>query len=207
MFEDAFYKLQLDDTARILAETESAFEGVSFDPLETTIMAANVGFYRGYKLLEISNDAVMPSIKRYIIYSPQYWRLLDYTNQTIYDLNEKIPLELDTPNIGDYIRFFFHFVKGRHGHFHIVESVDDVRWKEDPPPQARKAVGSMIEPITLKMIGKGSEEGIFFCVVHVMFKNALFKMDVNVDPKGFVTITNEELLIDDMPILDDVLGQ
>ena len=118
-----------------------------------------------------------------------------------------MPIALSNVNVSEYIKFFFRFVKGKHGYFHVVQSVDDIAWKDDPPPQARKAIGGMIEPIELKAIGKAGEgEGVFFCEAHMMFKNALAKADVQVMSDGVVHIKNEEILIEDMPILDDVLG-
>ena len=41
----------------------------------------------------------------------------------------------------------------------------------------------------------------------VMFKDSLFQCDVDIDPKGQITLTNEKLLVEDMPVLDDALGQ
>jgi len=208
MFADAFQKMELEDRARILDQIQEDLEGTIYDPLETTLLYSDLSFYPGYQILEISNTAQTPNIQRHVVYSPQEWQVIDFTNKTLYDLNDKIGITLDSMNVFDYIRFFFRYVKGRHGHFHIAESVDDIRWKDDPPPQARKAVGSMIAPIALVSMGqKKDDAGTFYCNANMIFKNALFKSDVTISPQGHVKITNEELLIDDMPILDDVLGQ
>ena len=41
----------------------------------------------------------------------------------------------------------------------------------------------------------------------MMFKDSLFKSDVTVQDNGVVSLQNEELLIEDMPVLDDTFGQ
>src|SRR5262249_28730450 len=119
-------------------------------------------------------------------------------------LNQKIPAKLNDSTVSDYVRFFFSFVRGRHGRFLITESVDDIHWKEDPPPAARKAIGKMVMPV---MLVKKENNGGFHLQATMMFKDSLFKSDINVTPNGLVQLSNEELLIEDMPVLDDTFGQ
>lgn len=40
----------------------------------------------------------------------------------------------------------------------------------------------------------------------MMFKDSLFKSNVRVSPKGIVTMEDEDLVVEDIPVLDDVLG-
>jgi len=208
MFDDAFEKLESDDVQDILGQIKGDLDVMFHDPAEVHILSAALAFYPGYRLLEISNHLQMFGPKCHVVYSPQSWVVLDYTNGCIFELNRDVPITLSNVSVIEYIKFFFRFVKGKHGYFRVVQSVDDIAWKDDPPPQARKAIGGMIEPIELKAIGKaGEEKGVFFCEVHMMFKNALAKADIQVMPDGVVHIKNEEILIEDMPILDDVLGQ
>ncbi len=118
--------------------------------------------------------------------------------------HEKVPIKLDDETVADYARFFFTYIRGRHGRFIITENVDDINWKEDPPPAARKAIGKMLGPVSIK---KKDEKGTYCLEARVMFKDSLFKTDIYVKPDGTVTLTDEELLIEDMPVLDDVFGQ
>ena len=101
------------------------------------------------------------------------------------------------------MRFFFSFVRGRHGRFLITESVDDIAWKDEPPPNARKAIGSLIAPATLTGVDEG---GNFSVAALMMFKDSLFKTSIRVTPNGVVTMKDEELVVEDIPVLDDVLG-
>lgn len=204
VFRDAFEKLELADVATILDQVNPDFDGVQFDPVETTVMAVDLSFYPGFRFLDIADHTSMPPLQRFVIHSPEKAVVVDFTNEPIYALNKSVPIQLSEENIAEYIRFFFTYVRGRHGRFLIAESVDDIQWKEEPPPAARKAIGKMLSPVTLKKIG---EDGTYHMEACMMFKDSLFKSDVNVKPDGLVSLENEELLIEDMPVLDDTLGQ
>ena len=205
MYQEAFEKLDLEETAKILDRIAPLLEGVTFDPVETTIMAADIPFYPGCKLLDIANHTTMPPMRRHVVYSPRHSAVLNFHNEAIYKFNEELPIKLDEGNIGTYVRFFFTYVRGRHGRFIIVENVDDVPWKEDPPPSARQAIGRMIKPVTLtKDVG---EDGLFHLEARIVFKDSLFKSAVTVKPDGLITLSNEELLVEDMPVIDDTFGQ
>ena len=87
-------------------------------------------------------------------------------------------------------------------HTRATESVG-VACVSEPPPNARKAIGSLIEPVTLNSV---DADGIYHLAVRMIFKDSLFKSGVRVTPQGVVTMENEELVVEDIPVLDDVLG-
>jgi len=204
MFKHAFQKLELSDVATYLDTLNPAFDGeIVFDPVETTILSVDLSFYEGYKFLEISNHSVSPSLQRHVVFSDGKNVVLNYTNVPIYDLNKTVPIVLNDDTVSDYVKFFFAYVKGKHGRFLISESVDDINWKEEPPPAARKAIGKMLKPIEILSF----EGGIYHLEATMVFKDSLFKSDIYIDSHGTVTLKDEELLIEDMPVLDDVFGQ
>jgi hypothetical protein len=41
----------------------------------------------------------------------------------------------------------------------------------------------------------------------MIFKDSLFRSTVQVAPDGMVSLTDEELVVEDMPVVDDLLGQ
>ncbi len=205
MFEEAFEKLELDKIALVLDQVNPKLEGAQFDPVESTVLALDLAFYPGYQLLDIADHTNMPPKKRFVVYAHDDVTVLDFTNEPIYALNERLPIMLDERNVKDYVRFFFSYVRGRHGRFIITEGVDEIAWKEDPPPAARKAISRMIEPVVLKSVDPVS--GDYSLSACMMFKDSLFKSDVTVFKGGTVKLSNEELLIEDMPVLDDTFGQ
>jgi len=84
-----------------------------------------------------------------------------------------------------------------------VENVDDLNWRDDPPPSARKAVSELIDPLILEKEDKDA----FYLRGCMMFKDSLFKSLIKVESDGMVSLHEEELLVEDMPVLDDVFGQ
>ena len=203
MFDEAMTQLELDETATILDQINPLIEGNPYDPVETTIMAIDLLFYHGYQYCEISDHTAHPKRRHVAIYSHGDPHILNFTNEAIYKLNAHIGIQIDDTTIYDYVRFFFHHSTGQHGRFLIVENIDDIAWKENPPPNARAAIAKMIEPVTLK---DKHEDGSYTLNAHMVFKNGLFRSDITVAKDGTVTMSNEELLIEDMPILDDVIG-
>ena len=62
----------------------------------------------------------------------------------------------------------------------------------------------MVIPVSLV---KTEANGNFELQATMVFKDSLFKSAVTVKPDGIVSLHNEELLIEDMPVLDDTFGQ
>ena len=204
MHQEAFKKLELKDVAAVLEIFNPLFKGSHFDPNETTIMAQDISFYPGLRYLDIADYSAVPPIHRFAIQGGNHAIVLDWTNEPIYRLNQDIPITLDEEKVCDYVRFFFSHVRGKNGRFLITESVDDIRWREDPPPAARKSIGQMLLPIS---VSEQKSDGSYILPVTVMFKDSLFKCEVTVAPGGLVSLDNEELLVEDIPVMDDTFGQ
>jgi len=203
MYQEAYKKLELEEVALILDRFNPEFEGSVFDPVETTILAQDLSFYPGCKLFDISDHSITPMRRRFIVQGPDDYFVINFSNEPIYKFNQKIPIQLNANTIADYVRFFFTYVRGRHGRFLIVENVDDLNWRDDPPPSARKAVSELIDPLILEKEDKDA----FYLRGCMMFKDSLFKSLIKVESDGMVSLHEEELLVEDMPVLDDVFGQ
>jgi len=54
---------------------------------------------------------------------------------------------------------------------------------------------------------KEEKAGNFYLDITMMFRDSLFKADVEVQPNGLVSLSNEKLLVEDMPVRDDTFGQ
>lgn len=203
MFEKAFKKLEPEDAAKTLSLINPKLDGSPFESDAVAVLTQRLPFYPGYEFLEVTDHAANPLRVQYVIFKPEDPIILNWTNEPIYDLNSRLPIGLDKDNVGLYVKFFFTYVRGRHGRFLIVDGVDDIRWKDDPPPAARKAVGEMIQPVTLQNIG---EDGTYNLKACMIFKDSLFQSAVHVKPDGHVSMSDEELLVEDMPVIDDLLG-
>ncbi len=200
---DQFVKLDLLECETVLEDINPALKGSHFHPATVTILAQEPKFYPGYRFLDLADYETVPNIRKFILYKPGDVVVLNWTNEPIYALNEKAPILLNESTIADYVRFFFTYVRGKHGRFIITENVEDILWRDEPPPAARKAIGKMLEPLHI-VERKG---GDFKLAARMMFKDSLFKTTVNVQASGLVNLSDEELLIEEMPIVDDTFGQ
>lgn len=205
MFQDTYTKLNPADTEKILALTAPAFDGVAFNAENTVVMARTLDFYPGFRFVDMADHSQNPPLKRFALVKKENVTVLDFTNTPIYETNKSAPIYLNEDTVFDYVRFFFNFVRGRHGRFLIVESVDDIAWTEEPPSAAKKSIGKLIMPVA--MISKDVDDGNFHLHAQMIFRDSLFAADIIVQKDGLVQLTNEKLMIEDMPVQDDTLGQ
>ncbi len=187
----------------MLKDAAPHFPGLALEPDGTSLLAYDLPFYPGYRLVEITRADNVPLLKRMVVYKPGGVTVLDWTNAPIYRLNAAAPLTLTLESAPDYVRFFFSCTRGRHGAFHIVESAGDIPWREEPPATARKAVARMIQPVQVIADNGNGAFDLFACMV---FKTALFRATIRVARNGNVTVQGEELLAEDMPVRDMALG-
>ncbi len=204
MFQKAFVKLEKEAAEAVLRDVNPLMEGSPFKPESTTILGFELPFYPGYKFLDIADYGYVPEQQRFVVHKADNATILNWTNEPIYALNKKAPLVLTADTVTEYVRFFFTYVRGRHGRFRVAENVDDIAWKEEPPPAARKAIGKILAPVQLT---KKNRDGSYDLILQMMFRDSLFKTAAHVNRDGQILLSEEELLIEDMPVLDDVLGQ
>ena len=204
MLQDALVKLDQAESENLLQEINPKLQGGQFAPATVTILGQELSFYPGYRFLDMADYESAPPVRRFVIYKPGDVVVLNWTNEPIYELNARAPIMLTEDTVVDYVRFFFTYIRGRHGRFQISENVDDILWREEPPPAARKAIGGILGPVH---VGSVEPDGTFKLNLCMMFKDSLFKAVAEVKPDGLVTLTNEELMIEDMPVLDDTFGQ
>jgi hypothetical protein len=207
MQDNVLIKLDRLESERLLEQINPVIDGGGFAAATATVLAQDLSFYPGYRFLEIADFAVQPARKRYVIYKDGHNGgdivALDGTNEPLYALNERAPVTLTENTVAPYVRFFFTYVRGRHGRFLITETVDDIQWREEPPPAARKAIGKILSPVAVT--GRNAD-GDFVLGLCMMFKDSLFKATATVRKDGVVALSDEELLIEDMPVLDDTFG-
>ena len=202
MIED-WQKLDSEKTVQMLDEINPYLDPVQFDPDAVTIRSQKLSFYKDYMFFELTDLSAIPGARKYAICKPGEVNVINWTNHIIYEINEKAPIFLNKKSVVNYVRFFFNYIRGRHGRFLIVETIDDVRWQIDPPVQGRKVMQEMLEPMTLI---DQDQDGVFNLEAFMIFKDSLFKTKIQVKSDGFVSMFDEDLKIEDMPILQDSLS-
>ena len=201
--QEIWHKLSADEMLTVLEAVNQEINPISFHIESTMVRSQNLSFYHDYKLYELTDFSAVPPAKKFALYAPaKKAEMMVWTNEPIYQINSIAPIQLNEQTIADYVRFFFHYVRGRHGRFLIVETVDEIKWQNDPPPQGRKAMQDILSPVTL--INR-NDAGDYILTAFMVFKDALFKTRVTVDQKGIVTLSDEELKVEGLPVLTDQL--
>ncbi|MBN8520475.1 MAG: hypothetical protein J0L77_01070 [Alphaproteobacteria bacterium] len=203
MFQNAYLKLDGDDTAELLARVNPLLDTAPFRVDTATVLSVPVSFYPGYYYADITHHGTLPALSVKVVYNQARAVVMTSRNEPIYALNTSVPLSLTDSNVADYVRFFFMHVRGQQGRFLIIDMVDDINWKEDPAASARKALAKMIVP--LSVTGK-TPEGSWKLSASMIFKDSLFQTQITVTPSGDVSLSDEELLVESLPVLEDTLG-
>jgi hypothetical protein len=199
MTED-WQKLDPERAARILSEVNPKLDPVPFSAEHTTVRTLRLPFYKSYELCELTDLSAVPAARKYAIYRAGDVHVIDWTNEAIYETNRTAPIALDERSVVEYVKFFFNYVRGRHGRFLIIETIDDIRWQVEPPLQGRKIMQEMLESVT---VTSQDANGTFNLDAFMVFKDSLFKTKVHVTRDGFVSMSDEELKIEGMPVLQD----
>jgi hypothetical protein len=199
MSED-WQKLDSEKAARVLSEINPHLEPVPFRFESTTLRSQKLSFYRDYELYELTDLSAVPAARKYALYKHGDVNVINWTNQAIYETNEKAPVDINARSVVSYIKFFFNYVRGRHGRFMIIETIDDIKWQIEPPLQGRKVMQEMLEPV--HVVGEESD-GTFTLAAFMVFKDSLFKTKIHVKKDGLVSMSDEELKIEGMPVLQD----
>ncbi len=204
MFKDAFIKLDPVQASRMTDHINPHLDTL-FDPSTATVMTHNLPFYEGHYIVEVARHDQHPPIVRTVVCNDKgEVTPLNWSNEPIHALNRNVPIKLDDNNLMDYVRFFFTYVRGKHGRFIIIDSVDDIEWREEPAPAGRKALGKMIEPMH---VIRREPDGTTVFSICIVFRDSLFSAEAHVKKDGMIILQNEELLVEDIPVADDLFGQ
>jgi hypothetical protein len=204
MFTDAYTKLDSAKTAQLFEILKPHLDA-PFSAEALRIMIHDLPFYPGHFIAEIASHAVHPPVLRHAVCDKKGGVvMLDWTAAPIQRLNREAPLRLNEKTISSYVRFYLMHTRGRHGRFLIIDTVDDIDWREEPAPSGRKAIAKMIEPMRLFSAG---DDGSYIFLLTLAFRDSLFQAKARIEKDGALTLFDEELLIEDIPIADDLFGE
>ncbi|HEY1095671.1 MAG TPA: hypothetical protein VGF14_00350 [Alphaproteobacteria bacterium] len=193
-----------EQTPRLVAEINSQLKDVQFDDMYTTVRTQSVPFYAEHEFIELTDATKTPALVRRAIYKPGEFYILNWTNQPIYMANEKAPIIINEDNAVVYVNFFFHFVKGRHGRFVLIDSPQEINWSSPPPEKGMQALQNMIKPLAVTDV---EDDGTINLLSFMVFKDSLFRAKVQVKRDGMVSLTDEALVVEGMPIVEDVVPE
>lgn len=201
MFTEPFTKLEHGAAAALLDLINPHLEISAFDTASAQVMRTTLPFFDKVDLIEITDPQASPPKKINALYNANNKEvlILNWKNDPIYEANKNWGLALNDENVLFYARFFFAFVRGRHGFFNIINNVSDIAWREEPTKAAKQSLSQMIEPLSIFE----TEEERWILKSSIIFKDSLFSAGINVDKDGSVMLSNQEILVEDVPVKDE----
>ncbi len=204
MFPKAFDKLSRKKANDILRDLEPFLTDRPFDPERTAILANSLPFYPDYQYLEIGDHSTQPPLSRIALYKKDDIVMIDWTAETILSLNKRAAgFTLDRENVTDYVRFYLGHVASTKGRIVLAECVDDMPWTEEPPPAARKAMAKVVMPL---QVAGTDKDGRHLLSATMIFEETLYKTKIHVGPAGEIAFSDQEILVEDIPLEDTVLS-
>lgn len=202
MYNPNWQEIDPEDIPTLVTTINRELKDRPFDATMTTASRQSLSFYAEHDLIEFTDTSTSnPTYTRRVLYSPDSFHILNWSNGPIYSTNEKAPINVSEDNAPEYVKFFFNYVKGRHGRFVIVENVDEIAWDGDVPAKGKEAVAKIIKPVTVT----SAEEGKITLLAFMVFKDSLFRANVHVERDGMVSLSDEALVIEGMPITEDAV--
>jgi hypothetical protein len=150
MIDLEFNDLSLTETKNLLDEIAPDIAPVKLTAARTAVRVANLSFYDEFRLYALSDLSLPAPNTRYMLYKPGDVSLMNWTNEPIYEVNERAPIRLDRTTAISYAKFFFHYVRGQLGRFIIVEKPDEVVWLAGTGPAEKAEVAARLMPVIYK---------------------------------------------------------
>lgn len=200
MYKIDWQEVDAEEVPRMIAEIRQKVPDLPFDETASA-RKHDLPFYAEFYLLEFFEDGNDDKDPFKALYAPGLGVFpLNWTNMPIYTVNEKAPIVLSRELAPTYVKFFFDYVRGRHGRFLIVENADEINWKEEPPAKGKEALNRMISDVS---IFDEKDDGTLSMQAYMVFKDSLFKANVHVEKTGLVSLSDEQLVVEGMPIHED----
>jgi hypothetical protein len=201
MFSQPFVKLEHGEAAAILDLLNPQLDISKFDNTSAQVMSLPLPFYQDIDLIDVSDPQTVPAKKISALYHKGHKDILilNGKNDPIYNANKKYSLVLDDETVPLYARFFFAYVRGRHGSFHLIDSVNEIKWREEPTKPAKQSLSKMISPLSI--IEANEEE--WRLISSIIFKDSLFESEIRVKKDGTVQMSHQEILVEDIPVIDE----
>lgn len=203
MYNPIWEDVDFNDAPTLVDRINRELKDCQFDAITTLVRRHNLSFYAEFDLYEFEDTGSEPALTRRALVNSDQIFILNWTNGPIYTANEAAPINVTVDNAADYVKFFFNFVKGRHGRFVLVDNSSEIAWNGAVPEKGKEAIGKIIEPVVVT----GNEDGKIILKAFMVFKDSLFRANVHVERDGMVSLSDEALVVEGMPIIEDVVDE
>jgi Flp pilus assembly protein TadD len=154
-------------------------------------------FYTAHRLMELQFARDRGVERAFVLHGPKRTWWLNGETAPIYEVNEAESLALTQSTVGDYIRFYFYFLRTDGGTFVLIESADEVGPRADADGGGEdqdevltlEAARDKARPLQMR----GSDEtGRWLVDVTVAYGGGLFHASLAVETGGDIDMTDDE---------------
>ncbi len=172
----------IGDELRVLRKTLSFYDGHS----HYEIIDRRGGYPRRTEMLFAIADSEVPEgVDRLVP--------LNGMSATLHKLNAAYKLNLNSTTAAEYLDLFCDMVHGDEGPFHIVESIDDAKWRCHSKDQ-RDVLSDTIRPIRIWPVSN-PDKGFMVADAFLAYSDTFFHACFHVYPDGSVAMD------DDTPVM------
>jgi len=198
----AYQKLEGTKAKKLIDRLTPGWPGSVFDSARTVIHVRDLPFLNGWQLVEASDATALPEKKCIALDNGVECVPVQFDAAFIIDFCRARGLRLDRHTADDYLRFWIEYVRMGAEQFALVENVDDLPWREEPTPQARKSLAKSITPLTLT----DSSPSLFKYRACLLFRDALFDSALELTYDGKITVTSRDVIVEDLTVIDPFTG-
>ncbi|HEY8963238.1 MAG TPA: hypothetical protein VIN59_02115 [Alphaproteobacteria bacterium] len=197
-----FQKLEGPKAKKMVDRLNMAWPGSKFEADKTALYARSMPFLHGWQLVEASDATALPEKRCVILDNGDESVALQYDAAFIQDFCRARELRLDRNTAADYVRFWLEYVRSGTEKFMLIENVDDLPWREEPTPQARKSLAKAVTPLTLT----DATPALYKFHACLLFRDALFDCTLDVTYDGKITVTSRDPIVEDLTVVDSLTG-
>lgn len=198
----AYEKIEGPKAKKLIERLNKAWNGSPFDEKRTVIHARPLPFAQGWILAEASDAMTLPEKKCVILDNGSDCYPVEYGPDFIPKFAANQNIRLSSSTVTDYLRFWFEYTRTGADRFLLVENIDDIPWREEPTPQARKALAKTVMPLTLT----GTTPNGFALKATILFRDTLYDAMLEVKADGQVAITSRETIAESLTVIDTFTG-
>lgn len=202
MSSHAFEKLEGAKARNFIDRLNKSWMGSPFDAARTVIHARPLGFLDGWTLAEAGDATILPEKRCIVLDNGQDCVPIEFSADFIPGFVARHGVHLTRDSAADYLRFWFEYARAGADRFLLVEAIEDMPWREEPTPHARKSLGKAVTPLT---VISAAADGFKFKAC-VLFRDTLFDCTLDVGVRGQVAITNRQTIAEGLTVADALTG-
>lgn len=202
MSAHAFEKLEGAKARKLIERLNKSWRGSPFDAERTVVHARGLSFANDWILAEAGDATTIPEKRCAALDNGRECVPIEFNGDFIPDFAGKNGIVLNRDNAPDYVRFWFEYARAAADRFQLVEAIDDMSWREEATPQARKSLAKAITPLTLV----DADAGGFTFKACVLFRDTLFETTLRAGVGGDVAVLSRHVIAESLTVSDTLTG-